>query len=248
MSVMLYIGNPVKSKDEAVKRSMSEGRIGCMVTPAQGNPIPKNALWAADNGRFGKGWPGYEGWFTWLGRMAREAPPGDCLFASAPDVVGDAEATLAESSPWLQGIRWLGIPAAFVAQNGSERGDLIPWGKFDVLFIGGTTECPPCRYIRPATEDENKRKTCPFCGGRLLEWKLGPGAALVTGEALRRGLPVHMGRVNSQVRLKYAVDLGCTTVDGTYLKFAPDKNLPKLIAWHNNIGLDNFTREPRRSS
>jgi hypothetical protein len=242
LSVMLYIGNPVRGKNDDVPRLMSEGRIGCMVTPAQGNPIPPNALWAADNGKFGKGWPGYEGWYDWLVRKVIQMTPRDCLFATAPDVVGNGEATFHESRPWLVSIRHLKIPAAFVAQNGSER-DLIPWGEFDVLFIGGTMECPPCNYVRPTTEEEKERKDCPLCGAKLVEWKLGPEAASITRDAIGRGIPVHMGRVNSERRMKYAISLGCTTVDGTYLKFGPDTNLPKLIGWFNNLGLDNFTRE-----
>ncbi|MCZ4607361.1 hypothetical protein O3S80_27075 [Streptomyces sp. Lzd4kr] len=37
-----------------------------MTTPAQGNVIPAGALYACDNGKFGKGWPGADAWFAWL--------------------------------------------------------------------------------------------------------------------------------------------------------------------------------------
>jgi hypothetical protein len=120
-------------------------------------------------------------------------------------VVGDAAATLARSLPWLPRIRSLGLPAAFVAQDGQESLPM-PWDEFDVLFIGGTTE-----------------------------FKLGPGARALIDEAVGRGIPVHMGRVNSRKRLAYAYVAGCASVDGTYLKFGPDINLGRLLRWMDEI-------------
>jgi hypothetical protein len=132
--------------------------------------------WAADNGCFGSGYPGDAGWLRWLERLAEHA--GRCLFATAPDVVGHAAATLARSAPHLPTIRGLGYPAALVAQDGLEELG-VPWATFDVLFIGGSTA-----------------------------WKLGPGAAGLVGEARQRGKPVHMGRVNTRQRWRYADYLG----------------------------------------
>lgn len=178
---------------------MSAGLIGCVETPAQGrNQVPPGAVWCADNGCFGKGWPGYERWWAWL-----EQHPGRelCLFATAPDVVGDAVATLERSLPWLPKIRELGIPAALVAQDGLE--DLeVPWSAFDVLFVGGSTD-----------------------------WKLGPAARRLVGEAKRRGLSVHMGRVNSRRRWDYAREIGCDSVDGTKLTFGPAEGLARVLSW-----------------
>jgi len=78
----------------------------------------------------------------------------------------------------------------------------VPWDFLDVLFLGGTTA-----------------------------WKLGPAAAGLTAQARRRGLAVHMGRVNSLTRLRYAASIGCHSVDGTYLAYGPDRNLPVLLRW-----------------
>lgn len=44
-----------------------------------------------------------------------------------------------------------------------------------------------------------------------------------------------MGRVNSRRRLHYAASIGCTSADGIYLAFAPDKNLPQLMAWLDTV-------------
>lgn len=191
---MLYFANPCSP---LVVAAMRDGLIAYIDTPAQGNRRPAGIPWCADNGRYGKGWPGADEWIAWLASM----DPADCLFATAPDVVGDAAATLAESLPWLPRIRALGYPAALVAQDGLESLD-VPWDAFDVLFIGGTTA-----------------------------WKLGPHARTLVAEAKHHGKRVHMGRVNSERRYRYAAAIGCDSADGTYLTFGPDRNLPDLLAW-----------------
>lgn len=181
---------------------MTAGLLGCMTTPAQGNVIPEGAWWAADNGRFGKGWPGAEKWRNWLQDTGSRYGTDRCLWAVAPDTPMDAAATLTESTPWLAKIRALEMPAAFAAQDGSEAPGMIPWDELDVLFLGGSTE-----------------------------WKTGAGAAAVAAEALRRGKQVHMGRVNSSWRLWLADQYGCVTADGTYIAFGPDRNLPRVLQW-----------------
>src|SRR6202163_286417 len=108
--------------------------LACITTPSQGNRLPAGVQFVADNGCFGKGYPGDSEWLTWLDSLDR----GACSFAVAPDVVGDARATLARSTPFLPRIREFGFRAALVAQNGLEDLD-IPWDAFDVLFVGGDT-------------------------------------------------------------------------------------------------------------
>jgi len=194
---MIYLANPCSAA--AVKEAMAAGQLGFIDTPAQRNIRPAGLIWCADNGCFGEGYPGDAKWFEWLEKHAHEA--GNCLFATAPDIVGDAAGTLARSAPFLPRIRALGYPAALVAQDGLEALQ-VPWDTFDVLFIGGSTE-----------------------------WKLGAAARALTAEAKARGKWVHMGRVNSGKRYRYAHSIGCDSVDGTYLTFGPNKNLPKLLAW-----------------
>jgi hypothetical protein len=149
----------------------------------------------------------YPGDDAYLRWLAHRAPfAARCAFATAPDVVGDAASTLHRSAPVLPRIRALGYPAALVAQDGLEH-QPIAWGSFDVLFLGGSTT-----------------------------WKLGPAAADLTRQARRRGLAVHMGRVNSLKRLRHAAAIGCQSVDGTYLAYGPDRNLPTLLGWLSEIG------------
>lgn len=192
---MLYLANPCTPK---VRDAMAAGHLGWMATPAQGNTWLPGVQWAADNGCFGSGYPGDAAWLSWL---TEHPDRPQCVFATAPDVIGDAAATWRRSVPFLPAIRDLGIPAALVAQDGLTADDL-DWSAFDALFIGGTTE-----------------------------FKLGAAARGIAAEALARGKWLHMGRVNSFRRLEYARYIGCDSIDGTYLTFGPDTNLPKLLGW-----------------
>ncbi|MDX2874466.1 hypothetical protein [Streptomyces ipomoeae] len=182
-----------------------------MTTPAQGSRIPDGALYACDNSKFGsdgKGryWPGSDAWLAWLSRTVERYGRDRCLWALAPDQPFDAAGTLIESLPWLARIRELGVPAAYAAQDGCDAPGLLPWDAFDVLFLAGSTQ-----------------------------WKLGPVAERLAREAKARGKNVHMGRVNSRMRLGIAEWFGCDTADGTYLAYGPDKNLPRLLRWLDEL-------------
>ena len=198
---MLYLANPC---GEAVIAAMGQGLIGLIDQPNQNKVTAVNAAhdagatWCADNGCFSDRWD-WRKWWTFLTNNADRAD--SCLFAVAPDVVGNAAATLEKSAPWMPQIRTLGYRVAFVAQDGQESLP-VPWDEFDALFIGGSTE-----------------------------WKLGPHARELAAEAKRRGRWVHMGRVNSERRYRYAAAIGCDSADGTYLTFGPDVNLPRLLSW-----------------
>lgn len=133
--------------------------LGVMVT-YNGMPggcrelLDRSVPWAADNGCFAN--PGRfstDGYLTWLESMADYRTR--CLFATARDVLGNAEATLDLALPMLPMLRSIGYRAALVAQDGLEHLP-VPWDAFDVLFIGGTTA-----------------------------WKLGPAWALVREAKLR---------------------------------------------------------------
>jgi hypothetical protein len=192
--------------------AMKRGLLGFIDTPAQGNRLPEGVLFCCDNGCFGDGYPGDDGFLDWLAGRAKHADR--CAFVVAPDVITrnpdgtlrpDAAATVERSAPMLPRIRALGFKAALVAQNGLE--DLaIGWHTFDALFVGGDTA-----------------------------WKLGPAARALVAEARWRGKWTHMGRVNSLRRLRYAAAIGCDSADGTYLAFGPDTNLPKVLGWLRDV-------------
>ena len=136
--------------------------------------------------------------------------PG-CLFVNAPDVfdkdgdcgcchpsrgVGDHDATLELWHEWYPFLRMIGQPLSFVLQNGATI-DNVPWDQLDVVFIGGCTS-----------------------------WKLGIEAEAIVREAKRRGKWVHMGRVNSLKRMRYAAGIGVDSCDGTGWAKHRDANMP----------------------
>ena len=108
-----------------------------------------------------------------------------CHFVTAPDVVADAFATRELWRDWYPAIRAYGLPVAFVLQDGVEDVG-VPWLDCDAIFVGGSTA-----------------------------FKLGATARHCVREAKRLGKWVHMGRVNTQARLRYAQHLGCDSVDGS---------------------------------
>lgn len=177
-----------------------------MLTPMMGNALPEGVPWAADTGCFNQ--PDKhddDRYIGWLKDRAYAA--GRCLFATAPDVVGDAEATLIRSLPMLSRVRDAGYVAALVGQDGLESLD-VPWDAFGALFVGGTTQ-----------------------------WKLSEATYGLVCEAKERGKWCHMGRVNSLRRLKAAQVGGYDSADGTFLAFGPDKNLPRLRHWLKEVQL-----------
>jgi len=179
----------------------SRSGFGFMRTPQIKNR-PLAGPWAADTGLFSAKGERAFNLDSYLAWLDSQ-DASTCLFATAPDKICDPVETLRRSAPVFAAIRERGYKPAFVAQDGLEHiADQIPWDDFDVLFIGGSTE-----------------------------WKLGPAAAALVREAKSRGKLVHMGRVNSERRYQYAARIGCDSVDGTFLAFGPEKNLPRLTGW-----------------
>lgn len=160
-------------------------------------------LWAADNGCFTNPDLDIKDYMRWL--ELHSVGLNTCLFATAPDVVGDAVLTVERSRPVLPQIRALGYKAAFVAQDGMESRK-VDWDSFDVLFIGGSTK-----------------------------WKLSGGAYWLIQQAKRQGKKVHLGRCNSWTRLRYAKLAGCDSADGTHLVFKPDARLAELYTWLDRL-------------
>jgi hypothetical protein len=103
------------------------------LAPRSHERVLDGRVWAADTGCFNSPEKYTDaGYLAWLGQ--RVVALDRCLFATAPDVVGDAW-----SRHMLPRIRSLGYRAALVAQDGIE--DIaIDWDAFDVLFVGGTTD------------------------------------------------------------------------------------------------------------
>lgn len=181
--------------------------LGRLITPRHyGGESKWSGPWAADNDCFqGLDRRAYLKMLTHLAGVDTSR----LVFVTAPDVVGDAEATLRYFQTWEPMLHDCGFPVAFVGQDGLTIAS-APWDDFEAFFVGGTTE-----------------------------WKLGLPAARLVQEAKARGKHVHMGRVNSIQRIRYAQAIGCDSIDGTrFSKFA-DTYIPDALAWigHRQGGL-----------
>ena len=173
--------------------------VGELIVPGAGSAPDALALipgrWAMDNGAF----TGFDvaGFMDMLQRFHGRL---GCRFVAAPDVVGDAPATLARWPFWSAVIRGAGFVPALVAQDGLTVAE-TPWPELGALFIGGHTE-----------------------------WKLGPHAAELIAYANARGLWVHVGRVNSRVRIWHFARAGADSFDGGKYSRFPDTWIPDGIA------------------
>lgn len=216
---VIYLSGAVNETQKAHPRP----DLGFMLQPGMGNKVNLSFVpWAADNGCFAQGDAFDPGkWLEWLASLRQFRKT--CLFAVAPDVLGNAGATIDRAAEYLHTIRQLGFPPAFVAQDGLEaltsnhpalrrsssgpKGGHIWWDEdFDVLFIGGTNK-----------------------------WKFSKWSQLLVGIAKAEGKRVHIGRVNSLVKLRYCAELGADSTDGTYVKFGPDRNLPHVYDWLDTV-------------
>lgn len=219
---MIYLATPPSAR---TLPAYEEHCLGVMWTPVMWNrPRREWPVWAIDTGCFSR--PDLyenERYIAKLWQLVERMGADDLgtpLFATAPDVlrwrgadgiirdhrskgdeaVGFADETLERSAPVLPLIRAVGLRAALVAQDGLQ--DLVvPWGTFDVLFLGGSTE-----------------------------WKLSDAAHALTDLAHEHGKWVHMGRVNTMKRIFLAASWGIDSVDGTTVSWGA-KYIPKIARW-----------------
>lgn len=198
---MIYL-TPSRNKND-IGKDRNLGLIYVFGSGSVGHQHLSKTVWAADNGCFVNPDIDTEKYLNWLKKLIPFQQ--NCLFATAPDVVGNARETWKRSEDVLPKIRELGYQAALVAQNGMEDYP-IRWGSFDVLFIGGTND-----------------------------WKLSEESYQIAREAKLNGCRVHMGRVNSRRRLRIACLAGCDSADGKHLIFKPDERLAQLKKWMDEI-------------
>lgn len=181
--------------------------LGSLVNPRRWdtleNIVEHGLPYAADNDAF-VGFH-FDRYIDMLQRLKNwgQAP----LFVTLPDVVADAEKTIALARIWSATVRTVfELPAAYVIQDG-QHVDGMPWDLLDAVFIGGSTE-----------------------------YKLGHDARLIVAEAKRRGHWVHMGRVNTRKRIIYAHGIGCDSVDGSGFNLFRDTHLPWAVDLLTELG------------
>lgn len=209
---MLILVNRIPKTFEGLARTEHLGFLASPSQTAIATVAAAGRPWAADNDCFHRfDEPAYVKMVADIRRH-----PGGCLFVTLPDVVGDAHATLRLFHHWIGRLidpdESKSLPVALVGQDGLEDLDAdFAFGLCDAFFIGGTTG-----------------------------WKLSRAAADLADEARRRGLWLHMGRVNRNRRLKIAHDLDCDSVDGSSYSWFPKANIPGATAW-----LRHLDRAPR---
>lgn len=130
------------------------------------------------------------------------------LWAVVPDKVGDCVETRAMWDQWSGEVVSRGFRAAYVLQDGCTVGD-VPWSETSAVFIGGSTA-----------------------------WKFSDRVRSIIREARVRGIWCHMGRVNSRRRIMYASEIGCDSVDGTFLAFGPNVNAAHLAVWLHRVATE----------
>lgn len=114
---------------------------------------------------------------------------------------------------------------------GNATKTLDRWHRYrDVLLDYGT----PVAFVCQDGQAPSEIPECDaiFIGGTTA-WKMSPGAISCIREGQRRGIWVHVGRVNSQKRFRYFLIHGADSYDGTSFCFGPDINGPKIQRWHS---------------
>ena len=172
---------------------------GQILTPASFANAPKAAVWCGDNEIFtGK----YRFWrfYRWLWR--KRPHRRTCIFINAPDWLEILPDKTVRGSAWRTWLRylchfWLIRTLGFpVAYVAQDGSEHWPFPPFcNAVFIGGSTE-----------------------------WKMSPAADQVIYQAKKHGLWVHVGRVNSQSRIRHFKLVGVDSVDGTSPTYAPDRD------------------------
>lgn len=186
--------NLVANKPEFV-----QGCWGQIITPGSFCNKPKSRLWCADNEEYSgkyRFWRFYR--WLWGKRLHRKS----CLFVAARDWLDRLPDGTVKGSAWKTFVRY--------------------FLHFWIIRLIGF----PVAYV--AQDGAEKLPIPPFCRavfvGGSTEWKMSPAADEVIRRAKKCGLWVHVGRVNSQKRIRHFMRVGVDSVDGTTLTYAPDRD------------------------
>lgn len=177
--------------------------LGVLVTPQTGNRLCALPYpWAADNAAFSA--PDDDKfWKLCIDSwgMDRHCPP---LWVAVPDVVADHQATRRLFDDWTSHWRYEIGTIPFPLSFVLQDGctaDEVPWDEIDAVFVGGSTK-----------------------------FKLRESEPLIREAKLQQKL-VHIGRVNTMQRLRFAFDVGADTVDGTSFSMFPKTYIPPAVQY-----------------
>ncbi len=152
-------------------------------------------------------WAADNGCFTGLDSVAflrmccRVRGVPQCLFVTCPDVVGDARATIELYEQWEGRVLYHTGGQPVAFVLQDGQEDLL-LPSADAYFLGGTTA-----------------------------FKLSRTASDIVVDLKRRGCYVHMGRVTTLKRIKYAYTMGVDSVDGTNMNRFANKYVRKFCEY-----------------
>lgn len=133
-------------------------------------------------------------------------------FVVVPDIVAGGLASLTWSASWRDSVP-AGFRAYLAVQDGMSAADVLPHlARYHGIFVGGT-----------------------------LRWKLATGGAWAKF-ARRHGLGCHIGRVGTAARVRWAREIGATSIDSCL----PLRHREHLIAFL--AALDAAAQTPSRSA
>lgn len=191
-----------------VNRLSGHPHLGSLVQPRSGNRIDAIArsgrYWAADNDALAGVDP--DRYLRMLDQIAA-TDRTHLLFVTVPDAVhltahgpiGDWNGTLWLFRSWQQALTKRNLPAAIVLQDGATI-ETVPWDTIRAVFVGGSTA-----------------------------FKEGPQAAAILREAAQRRVWRHIGRLQTERRLRLLDVTGFDSFDGTQFSRFPDTYIPTWL-------------------
>lgn len=191
-----------------VNRLSGHPHLGSLVQPRSGNRIDAIAhsgrYWAADNDALAGIDP--DRYMTMLDQI-KATDRSRLLFVTVPDAVrmtdqgpiGDWAGTLWLFRSWQRALIKRKLPAAIVLQDGATI-DTVPWDAIRAVFVGGSDT-----------------------------FKEGEAAAAILDEAAARGIWRHVGRINTERRLRLLDVVGFDSFDGTQFSRFPDTYIPQWL-------------------
>lgn len=177
--------------------------LGVLRTPQNGNRLCSLPLpWAVDNAAFSD--PDDDKFWRLCidsWNMDRHYLP---MWVAVPDAVADHRATRRLFGDWTSHWRYEIGRIPFPLSFVLQDGCTVgevPWDEIEAVFVGGSTR-----------------------------FKLCESETLIRA-AKHRGKLVHVGRVNTLRRLRFAHDLGADSVDGTAFSMFPDRYIERALKY-----------------
>ena len=203
-SMKIYVSGGTTTVRHLSTTRLGQEHLGHLLTPQMGNDIGsliRSGLpWACDNSAFSN--PDD----TKFWNMAidawdwmRHCPPD---WVAVPDSVCNHSETLRLFHDWVAMWNYELDTIPFPLAFVLQNGadiDSVPWDQIAAVFVGG--------------DDDFKLNKCHD----------------LVAYAKAIGKLVHVGRVNSLKRIKYAVDIGADSIDGSGFSMFPDRKIPRAI-------------------